>query len=155
MIKTLTKHAVGRRTIPILGQVRVKGGVMQTTDMDFWISGPCPLADGMYHSHGFDKGIQIKSELPVTDFPEPNKNNKKYDKAALVIDRAAADTLAWVLKAASKEAARYYLNGVFFFRCTCPLPSILTGCLSSSGHPSNPTAFENPFFSSLCFALSW
>jgi len=114
MIKTLTKHAVGRRTIPILGQVRVKGGVMQTTDMDFWISGPCPLADGMYHSHGFDKGIQIKSELPVTDFPEPNKNNKKYDKAALVIDRAAADTLAWVLKAASKEAARYYLNGVFF-----------------------------------------
>lgn len=114
MIKTLTKHAVGRKTIPIIGQVRVKGKVMQTTDMDFWISGPTALGDGMYYAHGFDKGIQIKSELPVTDFPEPQKNNKKYDKATLVIDRAAAETLAWVIKAASKESARYYLCGAFF-----------------------------------------
>lgn len=114
MIKTLTKHAKSKHRIPILGQVRVLNGMAQTTDMDFWITAPVALPDGMYHAEGFDKGIQIKSELPVTDFPEPQKNNKKHEKATTVIDRAAADALGWVMKAASNEAARYYLDGAFF-----------------------------------------
>lgn len=115
MIKTLTKHAKGRNTIPILGQVRVIKGVAQTTDMDFWISAPVALPDGMYYSEGFDKGIQIKSELPVTDFPDP-KIEKKLS-GSTTLDAQHMEPLAWVLKASSKEAARYYLNGVYFDWC--------------------------------------
>jgi DNA polymerase-3 subunit beta len=115
MIKTLTKHAKGRHTIPILGQVRVVNGVAQTTDMDFWISGPVALPDGMYHAEGFDKGIQIKSELPVTDFPEPKV--EKTSTGRTTLEARHMEPLAWVLKAASKNAARYYLNGVYFDWC--------------------------------------
>jgi DNA polymerase III sliding clamp (beta) subunit (PCNA family) len=114
MIKTLTKHAKRKQFTPILNQVRVVDGMAQTTDMDLWITAPVALTDGMYHAEGFDEGIQIKSGLKVADFPEPNKNNKEYEKASTTIDLAAADALGWVMKAASNEEIRYYLCGAFF-----------------------------------------
>lgn len=112
MIKTLTKHAKGNKRIPILGQIRVVNGKAQTTDMDFWISGKVALDDGMYYAPGFDKGIQIKSELPVTDFPDAKI--EKTSSGMTTLNAAQMEALGWVLKAASTEAARYYLNGIYF-----------------------------------------
>lgn len=113
-IKTLVKHASASKRIPILGQIRVIKGVMQSTDIDFWISAPCNLKDGMYYREGFDRGIQIKSEFPVKDFPEPVKMNKEYEIYSTSIESDRIAALEWVMTAASKEVTRYYLNGIYF-----------------------------------------
>lgn len=112
MLKTLTKHAKSQKRIPILGQVRVVNGIAQTTDMDFWISVPLDLPDGMYYADGFDKGIQIKSDYPVVDFPEPKIEEKMI--ASTTLQLRHMQPLAWVSKASGKDNARYYLNGIYF-----------------------------------------
>lgn len=128
MIKTLTKLAKkGRAAIPILNTVKVQGGVMTTTDMDFYISGPTALADGCYYAHGFDSGLQIMADYPVTDFPDGKKPGKITGKTVLAGERV--DALRWVLLAARKEANIYYLNGVYFDWC---LPDAVV--VATDGH---------------------
>lgn len=112
MYKTLTRLAKTNRSIPILGQIKVQDGVATSSDIDFWISVPTQLADGMYHGEGFEKNINLKSDLPIEDFPDPVNHKKQV--ASVMLPFSHKDALEWVMKAASTEPARYYLNGCFF-----------------------------------------
>lgn len=123
-LKTLVKLAkanTGSR-IPILKTVHVKDNIATSTDMDVWISAPVSgfsFADGdedmTYYPHGFEKGVFIKSGLPLTDFH--HEFRKKGDaRATITLNEKQIDVMAWVLKAASREETRYYLNGIYFDR---------------------------------------
>jgi DNA polymerase-3 subunit beta len=118
-LKTLVSLAKGRTTIPILGTVRVQDGIATATDLDYHISTPVTgfnKKDGdedlTYYPHGFDKGVFTKTELPASDFPDHKPSGK--DRLTVTLDAKQLEAFAWILKAASKEETRYYLNGIYF-----------------------------------------
>lgn len=113
MIKTMKKVAKnGSRTLPILRQFMVQDGIMTATNLDLWVSMNMNLEDGMYYTEGADRGMFIKSDKNIDDFP--NHTIDKGERADTLIDKETSDALRYVLKAASRNPARYYLNGVFF-----------------------------------------
>lgn len=116
--KTLAKLAKGRKTVPILGCVRIKDGIATTTDIEVYVHAPlnedASRMDNAatYHAHGFEKGIFIKAEYPAEDFPELGDKGEVTGVTVIPADRM--DAFKWVLQAASTEATRYYLNGIYF-----------------------------------------
>lgn len=115
MLKTLTKLAKGRATIPVLNTIRIKDGIATATDMDVYVSVPVSgysHADGdedlTYHAHGFDKGLVFKSEIPASDFPELSTKGRVCGEAEL--NAAQIEAFKWVFLAASKEETRFYPN---------------------------------------------
>ena len=114
LTKALLKVVEKRTTIPILSTICVKDGIATGTDMDFYIHVP---ANGVndnqtYHTHGFDKGIFISAEFPVTDFPDLKEKGDVIGRCTLTAEQM--DAFKWVMLAQSKEETRYYLNGVYF-----------------------------------------
>lgn len=116
MIEILKKVIQPRVTIPILSQVFIKNGIGIATDMDLLatapIHAPQKLENGMYFPQGMHKGLFIRSDLPHADFPMLTHEGK--EGAVITLEAKQVEALEWVLKAASTEAARYYLNSIFF-----------------------------------------
>lgn len=114
MFKILTSHARKQKRIPILSQIEVRDGFATSTDLDFYITMPLdhPMENGMYYAEGFAKNIRILSECPISDFPKLTE--EKTILAQTSISAAMREHMEWVMKAASKEEARYYLNGAYF-----------------------------------------
>jgi len=110
--KTLIDFAKIRETIPVLEQISVSNGVATATDMDVFISVPTDIKNGMYYPHGFDSEHPIPSKIPQSDFPDMPDMGELF--GATVLKEQLIDDLEWVLKAASTEETRYYLNGVYF-----------------------------------------
>lgn len=120
-LKTLASIAKQRQTIPVLNTILIRDGFAVSTDMDIQISAPVTgfsNADGdedlTFHAHGFDKGIFIKSCIPSTDFPEISGIGKGKLALETVIEDWQMEAFRWVMLAQSREATRYYLNGVYF-----------------------------------------
>lgn len=118
-LKTLIKLPPKRNTIPVLGLVKFENGFLTATDIDFYLH---VKAEDMAHRLK-DKTLydplslanelfDIESDIPATDFPE--MGTKGEVAATVTMDKDFIPLLEWVLKAASTEAARYYLNGVYF-----------------------------------------
>ena len=118
LTKALLKVVEKRTTIPILSTIRVKDGIATGTDMDFYIHVPAKGVNDnqTYHTHGFDKGIFISAELPVTDFPDLKEKGDVIGRCTLTAEQM--DAFKWVMLAQSKEETRYYLNGVYFDKDT-------------------------------------
>jgi DNA polymerase III sliding clamp (beta) subunit (PCNA family) len=119
MLKTLTKLAKGRATIPVLNTIRIKDGIATATDMDVYVSVPMSGfnkadwdEDLTYNAHGFDKGLVFKSEIPASDFPELPTKGRVCGKTEL--NAAQIEAFKWVMLAQSKDKTRYYLNGIYF-----------------------------------------
>ena len=120
--KTLVKHAKQRAVVPILNCVRIKDGIASTTDLDFEISVPLNADAALlenksvYHAHGFDKGIFVKADYPIEDFPDMTAHGDEIGSVTLTDKHMPS--FEWVLLAASKEETRYYLNGIYFDKGT-------------------------------------
>lgn len=119
LTKALLKVVEKRTTIPVLSTIRVKDGIATGTDLDFYVHVPATgfkKEDGdedlTYHTHGFDKGIFIKSESPASDFPDLKEKGEVIGRTVLKAEHM--DAFKWVMLAQSKEETRYYLNGVYF-----------------------------------------
>lgn len=123
LTKALLKVVEKRTTIPVLSTIRIKDGIATGTDMDFYVHVPAKgfnKEDGdedlTYHTHGFDKGIFVKSESPAADFPELQDKGDVIGRTVLTADQL--DAFKWVMLTQSKEETRYYLNGVYFDKDT-------------------------------------
>lgn len=114
MFKTMTKLTQTAGGIPMLKQIKVDNGKATATDMDYSISVPCSLENGMYHGLGFEKGMHNKSTMEKKDFPNDVPQIQKECRAQTALGLSYIEHLEWVLKAASREESRYYLNGIFF-----------------------------------------
>ncbi|MGZ8432809.1 MAG: DNA polymerase III subunit beta family protein [Candidatus Binatia bacterium] len=120
-----------RASIPILGDVLIKKGVAQATDLDIWLQHPVncdhdptpkkrerKTADGVYSAKLLKVGIARKA-LPMEDFPDVADRKDAHIGSGKFIERVVLEEddlegLAWVAKAVSTEETRYYLNGVAF-----------------------------------------
>ena len=118
-LKTLIKLPPKRNTIPVLGLVKFENGFLTATDIDFYLHVKAEdMAHRLKDKTLYDplslanKLFDIESDIQATDFPE--MGTKGEVAATVTMDKDFIPLLEWVLKAASTEAARYYLNGVYF-----------------------------------------
>lgn len=116
-MKTLIKLAKTNRTrttIPVLSHICIIGKIAHSTDMDMEVSVPCEsVKSGMYYADSFNLLIDpIDTGIPANDFPDFKDIGIKT--GTLKLDAEQLEAFAWVLKAASTEETRYYLNGIYF-----------------------------------------
>lgn len=113
-MKTQLKIAKQRSRIPVLKTVLVKNGMMTTTDLDIYITGPAPenMDDGLYFPDGFET-LGLKTDLDIKDYP-PLYNLKGFQGIVTLTAEWILDHFYFVSRAMSDEEARYYLNGICF-----------------------------------------
>ncbi len=135
-MKTVTKIAKKRYTIPVLNTVKVDGDRFTATDLDTWLSDEAPIGvePGLYHGEGFAEGLRVKSNIPVADFPD--MQDKGDLLGTVTLTREDFDKLAWVSLAMSTETTRYYLNGICFKG---------NRAIATDGHRLNIGEFETEF----------
>lgn len=122
-MKTLARVAKSKRrsAAPILQDILIDGnGSAYATDMELYVEVINPALkykdDGLYYGKGIEKGFFFKSDYEVSDFPEwPQmvRDEKQGIHQVELFEKELA-ALKWVNQAASREDARYWLNGVFF-----------------------------------------
>lgn len=109
-MKHLYKMADKRNVIPILNMIQVKNGIAYASNADIVIKCACDKPDGFYRADKAKIGIwqnepDYKDGDHVTFYLlDQHEHHEKIN----------ADNLAWLKDCMSKDAVRYYLNGVFF-----------------------------------------
>ena len=116
-MKTLIRLAKsnGKKSIiPVLQQICVDDTGAHSTDMDIWLSVPSEsIKKGMYYADSFNLLIDpIKTSIPTGDFPGDYDMGTRTGTVKLNAEQMQA--FEWVLKAASTEITRYYLNSIYF-----------------------------------------
>ena len=118
-LKTLCKVPEKRKTIPVLSLAKFKDGYLTATNLDFWFHiNASDMAPRLNDNTLYDplslknELFDIESDISADDFPE--FTNKGKELARIELNRDFVPLLEWVLKAASTEETRYYLNGVYF-----------------------------------------
>lgn len=108
LIKLANSRACYR--VPILRTIKVQDGMATAHAIDYTLTCPTELADGLYDASLMKAGVyKFSSEHNPADFLPP------IDKGKLLAGfKMSLQNLRWINKAAGKEEARYYLNGVFF-----------------------------------------
>ena len=112
-MKTLIKHTPKRATINILTTICVKDGIATATDIDFYLSHPTSLENGLYNPVGFNTPFAKREGVSIADFPihaplEGESVVQNHNPATLL------EQLTLLAPAMSKDISRWFLKGIYF-----------------------------------------
>ena len=112
-MKTLLKHTPKKSALPTLTQIMVKDGFATCSDCDFFLTYPMVgLENGLYNPAGFGTVYSKLENSDISTFPVIRE--AEYGQTVEYSAKWLLERLELLATAMSKDATRYYLQGVFF-----------------------------------------